>query len=84
MIAWRILHRRHAKDPLSGIGALKYGGRWSTAGALIVYAAQTYSPALIELMANVIDYRLLCGFAAIKIEMNETIKTIRIEPDRIF
>jgi len=80
MIAWRILHQRHAHDPLSGLGAMKYGGRWNIAGAPIVYAAQTYSLALIELMANVNDYRLLCDFVAIKIEMYATIKTIRIEP----
>ena len=71
MIAWRILHKRHAHDPLSGTGALKYGGRWNTPGVPIVYAAQTYSLALIELMANVIEYRLLWDFVAIKIKIDD-------------
>ena len=37
---------------LNGTGAAKFGGRWNTAGVSVVYAAQTYEGALLELRVH--------------------------------
>jgi RES domain-containing protein len=50
MIAYRIADaRRPIFDP---IGAMLHGGRWNSPGGRVVYAAETYAGALLEILAH--------------------------------
>lgn len=49
---WRITTARFAQTAFSGEGARLYGGRWNPKGWEIVYAAESQSLALLELMVQ--------------------------------
>jgi RES domain-containing protein len=50
MIAHRIADGRHAIfDPT---GAMLHGGRWNSVGARVIYVAETYAGALLEVLAH--------------------------------
>jgi RES domain-containing protein len=61
MLLWRLTAARHADTAFSGEGARRYGGRWSPAGLLVVYAAESRSLALIEVLAGTDDAARLFG-----------------------
>ena len=48
--AYRIADRRH--KIFDGRGAAFYGGRWNSPGRWIIYAAETYSGAMLEVLAH--------------------------------
>ncbi len=50
MIVYRIVNRRFLA--LDGEGAAKSGGRWNSAGRRVVYAAETYAGAMLELLVH--------------------------------
>ena len=50
MLAFRIADRRHSIfDPT---GAFLNGGRWNSVGKRVIYAAQTYAGALLEVLVH--------------------------------
>jgi RES domain-containing protein len=50
MLAFRIADQRHPIfDPA---GAFLYGGRWNSAGKRVIYAAQSYAGALLEVLVH--------------------------------
>ena len=50
MIAYQIADARHPIfDPT---GAMLHGGRWNSAGARVIYDAETYAGALLEILAH--------------------------------
>lgn len=50
MRAFRIADRRHAI--FDGTGARLIGGRWNSPGMPVIYASETYSGALLELLVH--------------------------------
>lgn len=49
---WRITTRRFAASAFSGEGARLFGGRWNRAGQSMVYAAESRSLALLEMLVQ--------------------------------
>ncbi len=45
---YRILRRPYSTNPLDGEGAFRFGGRWSSVGTRIAYAAEHLSLAMVE------------------------------------
>jgi RES domain-containing protein len=45
---YRILRRPYSKKPFDGEGAYRFGGRWSSPGTRIAYAAEHLSLAMLE------------------------------------
>ena len=74
--AWRITKERHTKDAFSGEGAKLYGGRWNPPGYAAVYAADSLSPAILELIVHLEDDVDLKDFVAIPVEFDDTKVTI--------
>ena len=71
-IAWRVAKRRHA--PFDGTGAMLNGGRWSSPGRRVVYAADTYAGAILEILAHTLHPRTLPGpHHAVRIEFPEDV-----------
>lgn len=50
--AWRIVKRRHIAAAFTGEGARIHGGRWTPPGIAAVYASQSLSLALLEVLVN--------------------------------
>jgi len=50
MIAYRIADARHAI--FDATGATLHGGRWNSAGVAVIYAAETYAGALLEVLVH--------------------------------
>ncbi len=48
--AYRIADRRHTI--FDGQGAATFGGRWNSPGRRVIYAAETYAGAMLEMLAN--------------------------------
>jgi len=48
--AWRIADRRH--NLFDGGGARLLGGRWNSPGRAVIYAAQSYAGALLEILVH--------------------------------
>jgi len=48
--AYRIADRRHGI--FDGDGAAAFGGRWNSPGRRIIYAAETYAGAMLEVLAH--------------------------------
>lgn len=74
---WRITTRRFADSTFSGEGARLYGGRWNSAGQPMVYAAESRSLALLEMLVQdeplrahyvLIPARLPAGLAVASLE----------------
>lgn len=69
--AWRITKRKHAKTAFNGSGARKYGGRWNSPGTAIVYAAETQSLAVLEMLVHVEQPDLLQDYVLIGVTISE-------------
>lgn len=71
--AWRITKRKHAKTAFSGSGARKYGGRWNSPGTAVVYAAETQSLAMLEMLVHLEQPDLLQDYVLLGITINEAL-----------
>lgn len=59
MIAWRVC--RTAYDPWDGTGASLRGGRWNSPGRPVIYAADSFAGALLEILVHTGKPRRLPG-----------------------
>ena len=50
MIAYRIADARHAV--YDSTGAMLWGGRWNSVGRRVIYAAETYAGAMLEVLVH--------------------------------
>jgi len=50
MIAYRIADARH--PVFDATGAMLHGGRWNSPGSRVIYAAETYAGALLEVLVH--------------------------------
>ncbi len=50
---YRILRRAYAQKPLDGEGSYRFGGRWSSPGTRLAYAAERLSLAMIEYFVHI-------------------------------
>jgi RES domain-containing protein len=51
--AWRIVKRKRAAMAFRGVGSQRAGGRWNSPGVAVVYAAETASLAMLELLVHI-------------------------------
>jgi len=66
MRAYRLVKARYADSAFDGSGAKTHGGRWNSKGVAIVYASDTVSLAVLELLVHlhrneVLNHYLLFG-----------------------
>ena len=50
---YRILRKPFSKKPFDGEGAYRFGGRWSSPGVRLVYAAEHLSLAIVEYFVHI-------------------------------
>lgn len=68
LVAWRICRTRH--PPFDGTGAMLQGARWNSPGRPVVYAADSFAGAILEILAHAFRPRTLPGpHHAVRIEI---------------
>ena len=75
--AFRIADMRH--PIFDGTGAMLHGARWNSPGRRIVYAAETYAGALLEILVHS-SGRVPRSLAYVEIEIPASIATEEIAP----
>jgi RES domain-containing protein len=69
-VAWRIAKKRHAV--YDGTGAMRVGARWNSPGRAVIYAADTFAGAILEILAHALRPRTLPGrHHAVRIDVPE-------------
>jgi RES domain-containing protein len=68
--AWRITKRKHAKAAFTGEGARLYGGRWNSPGSRVVYAAESQSLAVLEMLVHLDSAEILKQYVLFEIEID--------------
>jgi RES domain-containing protein len=59
VIAWRVTRAAH--EPWDATGAMKLGARWNSPGRPVIYAADTFAGAILEILAHALRPRTLPG-----------------------
>lgn len=70
--AWRLVKRRHGRDPLDGRGARMHGGRWNSPGIAVIYGAESRALAALEVLARTESAALLEAFLLIAVSFPDT------------
>lgn len=68
---WRITKQKHAKNAFTGDGARLYGGRWNSAGRLVVYTAESRALALAEILVHLESAGVLSKYVVFQVEIDE-------------
>lgn len=75
--AWRIVKAKHASTAFSGDGANKYGARWSSPGAAVVYVASSTSLAMLERLVHLQSSKeLLNRYVIFEVSFDEALLTV--------
>ena len=72
MHCYRIATKQYAQK-LSGEGARLYGGRWNSEGHSLIYAAQTSSLAMLEILVHINARRVGANFCIMVIEVPDVL-----------
>lgn len=70
--AWRIVKVKYAATAFDGEGARRYGGRWNSPGARVVYTSSTLSLAALENLVHLTP-PLSFKYSVIQIEFDEAL-----------
>ena len=71
--AWRIVKSKLAATAFSGDGARKFGGRWNSPGAPVVYLAGSTSLAILEMLVHLNAPELLHRYVLFEITFNPSL-----------
>jgi RES domain-containing protein len=67
---WRVAKKRH--PVYDGTGAFLQGGRWNSPGRPVIYAADSFAGAILEILAHALRPRTLPGaHHAVRIEISD-------------
>lgn len=78
MLAWRVSKTRF--PPFDGTGAMLRGARWNSGGRPVIYAADTFAGAILEILAHALRPRTLPGaYHAVRIEIPDVLVE-RLDP----
>jgi RES domain-containing protein len=72
-VAWRLVKTKYLPSAFDGESARVNGGRWNSPGVRVVYAAETLSLALVEILVHLKDAGTLPAYSAVRLEFDETI-----------
>jgi RES domain-containing protein len=81
MIAYRIADGRH--PIFDATGAMLHGGRWNSPGSRVIYAAETYAGALLEILVHANLGRLPKNHRAVRIEIPENVSVETVLAEQI-
>ncbi len=71
--AWRIVKAKHAAVAFSGEGARQSGGRWNSPGTAVVYASESASLAMLEMLVHLQSQELLKRYVLFEVTFDESL-----------
>lgn len=80
---YRIVREAFSADPLDGEGSFRFGGRWSSAGTRVVYAAEHLSLAMVEYFVHIDSEDPPKDLILVSIEIPDTLSRLRIDIDSL-
>lgn len=69
---YRIVKQKWAQTAFDGEGALRFGGRWNSAGVACVYTASSESLAALEMLAHIEDEKSLEHYSLFRLRVNSS------------
>jgi RES domain-containing protein len=79
--AYRIADRRH--KIIDGEGAATFGGRWNSASRCVIYAAETYAGAMLEVLVNANIGRMPKHHGWVEILIGEDVSVEEVDARRV-
>jgi RES domain-containing protein len=79
--AYRIADRRH--NIFDGEGSAIFGGRWNSPGRRVIYAAETYAGAMLEVLVNANIGRMPKHHAWIEILIGEDVSVEELDARKV-
>ncbi len=79
MRAYRLVKARYADSALDGSGAKAYGGRWNSKGVAMVYASDTVSLAVLELLVHLHRNEVLNHYRLFGLDLPDA-SVMRLDP----
>lgn len=67
-LLYRICKTKQTATAFDGEGARLYGGRWNSAGNRIVYAAESLSLAILEVLVHLEDRQVLPSYSYVQVK----------------
>lgn len=83
MRLWRLTHRQFQKTAFTGEGSYAVGGRWIPAGCRAVYASQSLSLCVLELLVHVEVRHIMDNFVAFPIDVPQDLVVERVSEDAL-
>lgn len=81
MLAYRIADARHSI--FDGTGAMLHGGRWNSAGHPVIYAAETYAGALLEVLVHANLSQPPKNQKVVRIHIPDEVRIETVEPESV-
>lgn len=72
-VGWRLVSESHAVDAFRGEGASRVGGRFNSRGTPVVYAADSLSLAILEVLVHLPSYRAFGKRVAFRLTLPENL-----------
>lgn len=69
-VAWRLVKTKYLPAAFDGESARVHGGRWNSPGVRVVYAAETLSLALVEVLVHLKDAGTLPAYSAFRLSFD--------------
>jgi len=79
--AYRITKGKFANIAFTGEGARLYGARWSSKGIPVVYAAETRSLAVLEMLVGLEDTGILPSYVMFEVEFEQSLVEVLKDDD---
>lgn len=68
---WRITNNRFTQSAFSGDGARRFGGRWNTPGIPLIYASESKSLAVLEILVHLDSPDLLQNYVLFEVKVED-------------
>ena len=81
-LVWRLVRPEFA-DKLDGAGAKIAGGRWNSPGRRVIYAAESYAGAMLEVLANANIGRIPKHHSGIEIVIAEGVSVETVDVRKV-
>ncbi len=80
---YRILRKPYSKEPFDGEGAYRFGGRWSSPGVRLAYAAEHLSLAIVEYFVHIDPDDPPKDLVVVTADIPDSVPRISIAPKRL-
>jgi RES domain-containing protein len=78
---YRAFQTKHEPAAFSGEGARRYGGRWNSPGVPVVYTAENFSLALLEIMVNVSNSHIPVDMVYATVDIPDDVALDTLDPN---